>query len=472
MDDLEPETDQQYRRLNALVRTQAQRDKIKEALKNNNRKGLDARHDGFQMQGNKVMYQLENGQLVQLLMTSEDVKKQIRTEYNKASNAGKGQDNLYWGLKNQFLGITRAAIVTFLKADENYVLAQATKPRVNKSVVSSVKSPDELWSVDLIEYSEMFHEDNTVDANKDTVSTRRGGRRETKLYRYIFSCMDVFSRKIWLEPMTSKETANHTVQALWSIIQRNDMDTPKSILCDNGTEFQGEFAAYCKLNEIKIRNTRSYAPQGNPVERSNKAVRDTLQKLMIRNKSLKWWDILRDVEDSRNSSYHSVIRASPNQVYAETVDMEKIVKQNKKNAQDKMDKYKATEFQLDDKVFASSSVMYSGVRDKIKAKKSKDIIVKFVPIQFRVSKFIKASDKIVERPRYELREAYYPYRTLCNSKNIENNRKKYTAARIFASDLIECTLTSNRMSISVVQALRMNGVEKRGTDLVLRDLDA
>jgi hypothetical protein len=158
-------------------------------------------------------------------------------------------------------------------------------------------------------------------------------------------------------------------------------------------------------------------------------------------------------------------------VYDESVDLDSIVKQNKQNAQNQMAKYKSTEFQVDDKVFASSSVMYSGVRDKIKAKKQKDIIVKFVPIQFRISKLIKASDKIVERPRYELREAYYPYRTLCNAKNTEGNKKMYTAARIFASDLIECTLPSSRMSISVVQALRMNGVEKRGTDLVLKDLD-
>ena len=468
MEDQEPETDQQYRRLNALVHTQAQRDKIKEALKNNNRKGLDARHDGFQMQGNKVMYQLENGQLVQLLMTSEDVENKLRTEYDKAENAGKGVQNLYWYMKQRYLNITRNNIVTFLKSDEQYVLAQPTKPRVNKSVVSSVKAPDSLWAIDLIEMSEQYHEDNTVSANKDTVSTRRGGRNQQKIYRYIFSALDVFSRKVWLEPMTSKETSDHTVQALWSIIQRNDNDTPKSILCDNGLEFKGAFIDYCKLNEIRIRNTRSYTPQGNPVERSNKAVRDVLQKMMIRNKSLRWWDILRDVEDSRNSSYHSVIHASPNQVYAETVDLDAIVTKNKKNAQEKMDKYKATEFQVDDNCFASSSVIYSAVRDKMK---TKDIIVKFTPIQFRVSKVIKASDKIVERPRYELREAYYPYRTLCNAKNTENNKKKYTAARIFASDLIGCTLTNNRMSISVVQALRMNGVEKRGTDLVLRDLD-
>ena len=152
--------------------------------------------------------------------------------------------------------------------------------------------------------------------------------------------------------------------------------------------------------------------------------------------------------------------------------MDAIVTRNKKNAQEKMNKYKTTEFKADDKVFASSSVMYSAVRDKIKAKKSKDIIVKFTPIIFRASKLIKASDKIVERPRYELREAYYPYRTLCNVKNVENNKKRYTPARIFASDLSACTLTNNRMSISVVEALRMNGVEKRGTDLVLRDMDS
>jgi hypothetical protein len=115
--------------------------------------------------------------------------------------------------------------------------------------------------------------------------------------------------------------------------------------------------------------------------------------------------------------------------------------------------------------------VYSGVRDKITAKRSKDIIVKFTPIIFRVSKVIKASDKIVERPRYELRETYYPYRTLCNVKNTNETKKRYTPARIFASDLIACTLSNNRMSISVVQALQMNGVEKRGTDLMLKDMD-
>jgi hypothetical protein len=138
------------------------------------------------------------------------------------------------------------------------VLAQPTKSRVNKSDVDSVKHPDSLWAIDLIEYSEQYRTDNTVSRNEDRTSTRRGPCAHSKIYRYIFSYMDVFSRKIWLEPMTSKETSENTVQALWAIIQRNDHDTPRGILCDNGLEFKGAFIDYCKLNEIKIRNTRSY----------------------------------------------------------------------------------------------------------------------------------------------------------------------------------------------------------------------
>jgi hypothetical protein len=60
------------------------------------------------------------------------------------------------------LNITRKDIVTFLKSDEQYVLGQPTKLRVNKSVVASIKHPDSLWAIDIIEMSEQYHEDNTV----------------------------------------------------------------------------------------------------------------------------------------------------------------------------------------------------------------------------------------------------------------------------------------------------------------------
>jgi hypothetical protein len=96
-------------------------------------------------------------------MASEDVEKKLRTEYDKVSSAGKGQSNLYWFMKQRFLNITRKDIVTFLKADEQYVLAQSTKPRVNKSVVLSVKAPDELWAIDSIDVFVWFRPPRLVD---------------------------------------------------------------------------------------------------------------------------------------------------------------------------------------------------------------------------------------------------------------------------------------------------------------------
>ena len=64
----------------------------------------------------------------------------------------------------------------------------------------------------------------------------------------------------------------------------------------------------------------------------------TMQGLLIRNKHLKWYDILEKIEDGRNSSYHSVIGASPNHVFENNQD---IIDKNTNNAKDKWDAYDA-----------------------------------------------------------------------------------------------------------------------------------
>ena len=215
--------EQLYRQMNALVRTQEQRDNIKTQLQNDPVQ-LDARHDGFFLEGNKVMYNLPNGDTLQLLMTDEEVKNKMKLEYDKPENAGKGLNNLYWYMKQSYLNITRKTVELFLKSNEQYALTQKTKPRVNKSVVSSAKYPNAIWAIDLIEMSDQFNDANTV-----VTQTNITGRRSTNkrvLYRYIFSCLDVFSRKIWLYPLSSKETAEYTTEALRDIIRRASVQNP------------------------------------------------------------------------------------------------------------------------------------------------------------------------------------------------------------------------------------------------------
>jgi hypothetical protein len=138
--------------LNALLRTSEQRAQLKQKLEQN--EAVDARLNSFYLDGEKVMNTLPSGEKVQLLMSKADVDAQLRSEYDKPEHAGKGVTNFYWFMKYRYLGITRAAVETFLKSDTNYVLAQPMKKRVNKSVVASVTKPDSLWAIDLVEYSE------------------------------------------------------------------------------------------------------------------------------------------------------------------------------------------------------------------------------------------------------------------------------------------------------------------------------
>jgi hypothetical protein len=188
--------------------------------------------------------------------------------------------------------------------------------------------------------------------------------------------------------------------------------------------------------------------------------------MMVKNGNLTWWNLLQEVEASRNSSYHRVIRASPDQVYFEKTDNPAIHAKAQQDRQELMDKYKQSEFVFGDKVFCATSVIYSHARQKIKAGQGKDLVVKHVPVQLRVTKVVLPSDKIVERRSYQLAEWYSPYRKLYAVKVGADAAKRYTLAKVYASALIKSTLPYQHLSISLSQHLKMNGVEKRSSDLV------
>jgi len=443
---------QLMRRLNALTRTQEQRNKIRQSLLNNNGEDLDERHDGFFLTRNRnqIRYNLPNGEYL-VLITSQAQKNEImNTEMRRVENMGKGINNLYYSLKQKYLNLTREDVKNYLQNSSTYVLSQKPKPRVNKSIVSSVKEKNKLWAIDLIEMDMHFD-----DANQ--IVEPRGRANNRIVFKYIFSCIDIFSRKIWLEPLTSKETDEYTTQALNRIIQRAGV-APSGIIVDNGTEFKGAFEQYCKDRNIKIRRTRSYTPQANPAEASNKQVRETLRHLLTRNRNLKWYDQLRNVELARNSSFHSGIRATPNEVYDnENANNDEIIERNTQKAKDKQKKYKTTLFEVGDRVFISTEAVYSKARSKVKSGWGKTIQIKFVPLIWRITKVIRPSNNVVERHRYEIETAYAPHRQLMN---------KQKPARIYASDLVKCTLTKNNLNITVEKAREMNGIEETRNDLV------
>ena len=92
---------------------------------------------------------------------------------------------------------------------------------------------------------------------------------------------------------------------------------PTYLLSDNGGEFKDEMMAFCQHHGIKQRFTRAYAPEANGIaERTNKDIRKLIRAYMVRENTKNWTDVLQDVENSKNSTFNSSIKASADEVWS------------------------------------------------------------------------------------------------------------------------------------------------------------
>ena len=167
----------------------------------------------------------------------------------------------------------------FLNSQANY---QITRPLVHKTMKPiATTAPSKVWSVDLLDMNDIIGHNSKN--------------------RYIFVCVDVFSRMVWLERMTLK-TSEQTASSLRDIIRRAGIQ-PDVITSDQGQEFQGSFAEFCKEHKIRQNLSRSYSPTENGlVERVNQDIRKILRAYFVENKSLRWSSILHEVENNKNET--------------------------------------------------------------------------------------------------------------------------------------------------------------------------
>ena len=127
---------------------------------------------------------------------------------------------------------------------------------------------------------------------------------ETANPRYGFTAIDIFSKKGVCFPIRSK-LASETAEALRKMF--DELGYPRSIMCDEGKEFQGEFAAECKKEVVEIIRSRT---GGRFVERF---IRTLKLPIFERKKALggNWTQYVQDVVDKYNDSVHASINAKP-----------------------------------------------------------------------------------------------------------------------------------------------------------------
>jgi hypothetical protein len=361
---------------------------------------------------------------------------------------GSGSRNFYKTIREKYLNIKRSDVQDFMKTRTITQLTDGFKHRTNKPILA--KYPNEIWCVDLIEI-------NNYPKNKG--------------FEFILSIVDVFSRYIFLEPSKTRDSKAIS-NCLNKIIIREKIK-PIYIICDNGSEFEANFAAYCKDHEITIRKNRAYSPQANGiVERSNKEVRKLLRSIMLENKSTNWVDSLRKVENYKNNTFTSAIDNLPNKIWTVTnkpidfkLDGDDTQLQQTyakrtilKNVRKQIDAFKEDELNVGDKVRIRMDQVSNNIRALVKANEKKKIVVTWSPVIFKILKKITPRKSTLERSQYVIGN-------LEGTLMLVNKVSGTKPRRFYSNSLKKVDENEKNYALSMQEAIQLSGVELNQNDV-------
>lgn len=156
----------------------------------------------------------------------------------------------------------------------------------------NVKGIDDLWQADLVEMQPYA--------------------KYNKKFKYLLTVIDVFSKKAFVKPVLNK-TAKLVASAMSEILHENKR-TPIHLQTDNGTEFHNTiFKDLMQRKNIKFYSTYSIL-KASVVERFNRTLKNKMWKQFSMQGSYKWVHILNQLVDTYNSTKHSTIKMTPNEV--------------------------------------------------------------------------------------------------------------------------------------------------------------
>ena len=123
-------------------------------------------------------------------------------------------------------------------------------------------------------------------------------------YKYLLVVIDIFSRYGWVEPIKEK-TAREVINAFDKTLQEGCI--PKHLRTDAGKEFtNNSFQEYLNTKNIVHLTTHS-EKQANYVESFIQTIKSRLYRYMIERNTTRYIDILPQIVESYNKTWHSGI---------------------------------------------------------------------------------------------------------------------------------------------------------------------
>lgn len=207
-----------------------------------------------------------------------------------------GNDYAFSGLTkiyNHFGGTKKLKdIENEMSEIRTYTLHKELKPIKNYNPFF-VYSKHDMWQADLIYLPNFISENNQ--------------------FKYLLCVIDVFSRKLFIKLMKSKDAriTLDSFSSIHNIIKHN----PKILYVDMGGEFTNRyFKKYCSDNGIKLifsLNTTKAAH----CERAQRSLQSILYKMMEEKQTRQYLDLLDDALNIYNNRVNRITGFSPNEAY-------------------------------------------------------------------------------------------------------------------------------------------------------------
>jgi hypothetical protein len=228
--------------------------------------------------------------------TKEKTKTKVITDafYDPKTGLSLDPYKLYKKLKAAGHDVTIKEVESVLK---NQLVDQVYKPIGKyKKKFSSIVAPSYLHNiqVDLLDMSTLA--------------------KFNKNYKWIMNGVDVFSRKAVAIPMKSKEIGS--VLPAFEQMLKEFGGMPKHLNSDQESAMMGaKFQSYLKENGVTHHNYgESEKRKSGIIERFNRTVRELLVKYFYVNKTKNWIEVLPDIIEGYNTSYHTTMKETPESI--------------------------------------------------------------------------------------------------------------------------------------------------------------
>ena len=131
-------------------------------------------------------------------------------------------------------------------------------------------------------------------------------------FNFILVVIDCFSKFLWVAPLKTK-SGRETATALRTIL--TSMPYPvQTFISDEGLEYVNQYVRLLfQERNIHFYHIRSKL-KASAAERVNKTIKEKIWKYFTISGRERWIDVLSEIVQNYNNTYHSTIRMKPNEV--------------------------------------------------------------------------------------------------------------------------------------------------------------